>query len=159
MTSACYVFRTSAATHLGSASVGACMSALVRVPTDTLKHRVQAYLHHDIFDAVRALLTSRTHPGEHLVQPPFAAWQSHMSCMRSPHRGIAVQTRSSASRLFLTLPSFLGLSLVRPDEQARTITAESGVLGLYRGFWPTLLRDVPEIAIQFTLYERCGQRG
>ena len=29
------------------------MSALVRVPTDTLKHRVQAYLHHDIFDAVR----------------------------------------------------------------------------------------------------------
>ncbi len=45
--------RTSAATHLGSASVGACMSALVRVPTDTLKHRVQAYLHHDIFDAVR----------------------------------------------------------------------------------------------------------
>ena len=40
--------------------------------------------------------------------------------------------------------------------QARTITAESGVRGLYRGFWPTLLRDVPEIAIQFTLYERCG---
>ena len=38
--------------------------------------------------------------------------------------------------------------------QARTITADSGVLGLYRGFWPTLLRDVPEIAIQFTLYER-----
>ena len=29
------------------------------------------------------------------------------------------------------------------------------MLGLYRGFWPTLLRDVPEIAIQFTLYERC----
>ena len=49
------VTRTSAATHLGSASVGACMSALVRVPTDTLKHRVQAYLHHDIFDAVRLL--------------------------------------------------------------------------------------------------------
>ena len=31
------------------------------------------------------------------------------------------------------------------------------MLGLYRGFWPTLLRDVPEIAIQFTLYERCEQ--
>ncbi len=44
-------------------------------------------------------------------------------------------------------------------EQARTITADSGVLGLYRGFWPTLLRDVPEIAIQFTLYERCGLWG
>jgi hypothetical protein len=29
------------------------MSALVRVPTDTLKHRVQAYLHHNIFEAVR----------------------------------------------------------------------------------------------------------
>ena len=65
-------------------------SALVRVPTDTLKHRVQAYLHQDIFEA------------------------------------------------------------------ARTICKSSGVRGLYRGFWPTLMRDVPEIAIQFTLYERCA---
>jgi hypothetical protein len=27
------------------------------------------------------------------------------------------------------------------------VTAE-GIGGLYKGFWPTLLRDVPEIAIQ-----------
>ena len=37
--------------------MGACMSALVRVPTDTLKHRVQAYLHHNIFEAVRRTFT------------------------------------------------------------------------------------------------------
>lgn len=41
-------------------------------------------------------------------------------------------------------------------EAAHTICRTSGVLGLYRGFWPTLARDVPEIAIQFTLYERCA---
>ena len=32
--------------------------------------------------------------------------------------------------------------------------AAEGVRGLYHGLLPTLLRDVPEIAIQFTLYER-----
>ena len=58
------------------------------MPTDTLKHQVQAYMHQDVLQA------------------------------------------------------------------ARTICRTSGVRGLYRGFWPTLARDVPEIAIQFTLYER-----
>lgn len=29
-----------------------------------------------------------------------------------------------------------------------------GARGLYRGLLPTLLRDVPEIAIQFALYDR-----
>lgn len=32
--------------------------------------------------------------------------------------------------------------------------AKEGVLGLYHGLLPTLLRDVPDIAIQFALYER-----
>ena len=32
--------------------------------------------------------------------------------------------------------------------------AKEGVGGLYHGLLPTLLRDVPDIAIQFTLYER-----
>ena len=41
-------------------------------------------------------------------------------------------------------------------EAARNIWCSAGVRGLYRGFWPTLARDVPEIAIQFTLYERCA---
>ena len=36
---------------------------------------------------------------------------------------------------------------------ARSIVAAHGVLGLYRGLLPTLLRDVPELALQFTLYE------
>ncbi|KAK9804260.1 hypothetical protein WJX72_003751 [[Myrmecia] bisecta] len=74
--------------HLASASAGAVVSALVRVPTDTLKHRVQAYMHGNIFQA------------------------------------------------------------------ARSIVASEGIGGLYHGFLPTLLRDVPELAIQFTLYER-----
>ena len=30
--------------HLASASMGAVMSAFVRVPTDTLRHQTQAYL-------------------------------------------------------------------------------------------------------------------
>ena len=37
---------------------------------------------------------------------------------------------------------------------ARSLVAAEGVLGLYHGLLPTLLRDVPEIAIQFALYER-----
>jgi solute carrier family 25 S-adenosylmethionine transporter 26 len=32
--------------------------------------------------------------------------------------------------------------------------ATEGIAGLYHGLLPTLLRDVPDIAIQFTLYER-----
>ncbi|KAK9840744.1 hypothetical protein WJX81_001695 [Elliptochloris bilobata] len=74
-------------THVVSASAGAVVSAFVRVPTDTLKHRVQAYVLPDVF------------------------------------RG------------------------------ARSIVANEGMGGLYSGLLPTLLRDVPEIAIQFTLYE------
>ena len=31
---------------------------------------------------------------------------------------------------------------------------KEGIAGLYHGLLPTLLRDVPDIAIQFTLYER-----
>ncbi|KAK9902064.1 hypothetical protein WJX75_003057 [Coccomyxa subellipsoidea] len=77
-----------ALTHLASASAGAIVSAFIRVPTDTLKHRVQAYLLPDIW------------------------------------RG------------------------------ARSIVAAEGVAGLYHGLLPTLLRDVPDIAIQFALYER-----
>ena len=40
-----------AVTHRGSASAGAVVSAFVRVPTDTLKHRVQAYVLPDVFRA------------------------------------------------------------------------------------------------------------
>lgn len=39
----------SAVTHLASASAGAVMSAFIRVPTDTIKHRVQAYMETDVF--------------------------------------------------------------------------------------------------------------
>ena len=38
-------------THVVSASAGAGVSAFVRVPTDTLKHRVQAYVLPDVFRA------------------------------------------------------------------------------------------------------------
>lgn len=38
-------------THVVSASAGAVVSAFVRVPTDTLKHRVQAYVLPDVFRA------------------------------------------------------------------------------------------------------------
>lgn len=39
----------SAVTHLASASAGAVMSAFIRVPTDTVKHRVQAYMETNVF--------------------------------------------------------------------------------------------------------------
>lgn len=40
-----------AAAHLTSAATGAVVSAFIRVPTDTLKHRAQAYIVPDIFQA------------------------------------------------------------------------------------------------------------
>ena len=43
-----------ALTHLISASAGAVVSAFVRVPTDTLKHRVQAYLLPDVWRVRRS---------------------------------------------------------------------------------------------------------
>ena len=44
-----------AMTHLASASAGAIVSAFIRVPTDTLKHRVQAYLLPDIWRVIYRL--------------------------------------------------------------------------------------------------------
>jgi solute carrier family 25 S-adenosylmethionine transporter 26 len=43
----------------------------------------------------------------------------------------------------------------------RTIVTRHGIRGLYLGYIPTLLRDVPELAVQFTAYEalrRAAQR-
>jgi len=74
--------------HVASASVGTLVSSIVRVPADTLKHRVQAYMHTNVFEAFRSVVTAE------------------------------------------------------------------GVGGLYKGFWPTLMRDVPEIVIQFGVYEK-----
>ena len=50
MTAPCQYMRQ-AFTHVVSASAGAVVSAFVRVPTDTLKHRVQAYVLPDVFRA------------------------------------------------------------------------------------------------------------
>ena len=36
---------------------------------------------------------------------------------------------------------------------ARSILATQGIRGLYHGLLPTLLRDVPELTLQFSLYE------
>lgn len=77
----------SSATHVVAASTGALASSIVRVPTDTARHQVQAYMQGNFFQALGNIIKER------------------------------------------------------------------GVLGLYRGFIPTLLRDVPEIAIQFSTYE------
>eukprot|EP00271_Cylindrocystis_brebissonii_P020805 TRINITY_DN7080_c0_g1_i1.p1 TRINITY_DN7080_c0_g1~~TRINITY_DN7080_c0_g1_i1.p1 ORF type:complete len:510 (-),score=74.59 TRINITY_DN7080_c0_g1_i1:901-2430(-) len=74
--------------HLTSASVGTIAASIVRVPADTLKHRVQAYMHTNVFEAFVAVVST------------------------------------------------------------------NGIGGLYRGFLPTLMRDVPEIVIQFGVYER-----
>ncbi|CAM6009251.1 unnamed protein product [Sphagnum balticum] len=74
--------------HVVSASMGTVVASVVRVPTDTLKHQVQAYMHPNVFEAFRSVVTAE------------------------------------------------------------------GIGGLYKGFWPTLLRDVPEIAIQFGVYEK-----
>ena len=43
-----------AVTHLASASVGAVLSALIRVPSDTLKHRTQAYLVPNCWQVLRS---------------------------------------------------------------------------------------------------------
>lgn len=80
--------KDSPASHFISASCGAVTSCIVRVPTDTIRHRVQAYIHPNVF------------------------------------------------------------------KSATQIVQKEGIRGLYAGFMPTLLRDVPEIAVQFSLYEK-----
>lgn len=76
-----------AVAHIASAAAGAVASAVVRVPTDTIRHRTQAFLHPNTFAAVPQLMKAK------------------------------------------------------------------GLGGFYAGFRPTLMRDVPEIAIQFATYE------
>lgn len=73
--------------QIASASCASVTAAVLRVPTDTVRHRVQVYMH----------------PG-----------------------------------------SFAGAAQLMRDR---------GLAGFYSGFRPTLLRDVPEIALQFALYE------
>jgi solute carrier family 25 S-adenosylmethionine transporter 26 len=72
---------------MSAAAGGAVTSTFVRVPTDTLRHRVQAYLHPNVVRAIPELMQRK------------------------------------------------------------------GLGGFYAGFHPTLARDVPEIAIQFAVYE------
>lgn len=43
-------------THLLSASFGAIVSSFVRVPTDTIRHRVQAYVHPNVFVSVTTII-------------------------------------------------------------------------------------------------------
>jgi solute carrier family 25 (mitochondrial S-adenosylmethionine transporter), member 26 len=76
-----------AVSHMAAAAGGAIVSAVLRVPTDTVRHRVQVFLHPSTFAAVPQLFCAK------------------------------------------------------------------GMRGFYAGFWPTLMRDVPEIAIQFAAYE------
>jgi len=79
--------------HMVSASTAAVASALVRVPSDVLKHRVQAYVFTDVWQAAASV------------------WQ------------------------------------------------KQGLRGLYCGFGATLLRDVPEMTIQFSVYEALRKAG
>ena len=80
---------TDAIIHLSAAAAGAVASSIVRVPSDTLRHKVQAYVSPNVIKAAKDIA-------------------------RSPR----------------------------------------GIKGLYAGYWPTLIRDVPEIALQFYLYEQ-----
>lgn len=79
--------------HIVSASAASCASALLRVPCDVLKHRVQAYMYTNV-------------------------WQA-----------------------------------------AQAVWAQQGLRGFYCGFGATLMRDVPEMTIQFTVYEALRKAG
>jgi solute carrier family 25 S-adenosylmethionine transporter 26 len=83
-----------AVAHVAAAAAGAAASAVVRVPADVLKHRVQAWLFPDVLSAARA-----------------------------------------------------------------AIAGERGPAGLYAGFGPTLVRDIPEAAISFALYGQLRRWG
>ena len=56
--------------------------------------------------------------------------------------------------LTLALKSHASCKAIIALQGARHIVAAEGVKGLYQGLLPTLLRDVPEITIQFALYEK-----
>jgi len=78
--------------HVLSASAGAISSSVFRVPTDVVKHRVQAYQYPTAWSGVASIWTSQR------------------------------------------------------------------IRGFYAGYFPTLIRDVPEIAIQFATYEFLRKR-
>eukprot|EP01023_Acetabularia_acetabulum_P019850 TRINITY_DN20212_c0_g1_i3.p1 TRINITY_DN20212_c0_g1~~TRINITY_DN20212_c0_g1_i3.p1 ORF type:complete len:375 (-),score=47.57 TRINITY_DN20212_c0_g1_i3:1117-2241(-) len=73
--------------HLIAAAAGGLFSDIFRVPADTIRHRVQAYMHPNVFHA------------------------------------------------------------------AQEIIQKDGIKGFYRGFTPTLMRDIPELALTFGTYE------
>lgn len=79
--------RTKAPARLISSTIAAAASCFFKVPTDVMKHRVQAYVYPDVFNA------------------------------------------------------------------ASTILNTQGIAGLYKGFSATMMRDVPEMVIQFTVYD------
>ena len=67
-----------AVTHLASASAGAILSAFVRVPTDTLKHRTQAYLIPDVWQVRPSSARSSCHsPGHASCQ--MGSWRNSSS--------------------------------------------------------------------------------
>ena len=50
-------------------------------------------------------------------------------------------------------PSSVTWLFVAVFEAFVAIVQTEGIGGLYRGFWPTLMRDVPEIAIQVRMHQ------
>lgn len=167
----------SAVTHLASASAGAVISAFVRVPTDTIKHRVQAYMETDVFlVSLFQMVFESAWPLKAETQcqvvPVFSACKSAVC---SPCFGLqlfwaagtwmslcVLQARGRCILFGNANIAFADLTTQQktavPDKEtmqgARHIIASEGVRGLYQGLLPTLLRDVPEIAIQFSLYEK-----
>lgn len=88
---------------------------------------------------------SRTAAAVHLVSAAAGAVAS--SVVRVPGDTCRHQTQAYMHRNFFAA--------------AGTIVSRSGLRGLYLGYLPTLLRDVPELAVQFTVYEalrRAAQR-
>jgi hypothetical protein len=136
--------------HVLCASAGAITSAVVRVPSDVIKHRVQASMYPNIKAAATSILQKE---GVRVGRGPWAMSQSPVV-----GRGLWVVPRGS---WLVAGGSWVGGSrpgdtAQQPAQRARPpapAPCSPRAQGLYSGFGATLMRDIPEIAIQFALYE------
>ncbi|OAE27110.1 hypothetical protein AXG93_829s1110 [Marchantia polymorpha subsp. ruderalis] len=134
--------------HVASASVGTIVASIVRVPADTVKHRVQAYMHandqrhwpsHNALQPYTISLDIFSSTPEHLLLGAFAG---------------AIAATCTMPLDFIKTRQQCGMSASIPDIVASVIQ-EKGVGGLFTGLGSRVLHVSLMSALFFGLFEYC----